>query len=699
MSGWSPERVTGGVAGSGATVSLGQAVWHPRSVALIGASADPAKNSGRPLRYLRAARYPGRVYPVNSVRNEVQGELAWPSLAALPEVPDHAYVLVPTDRALVALAECAELGVPVVTVMADGVIGYPDRVERLWAALRGSQTRLVGPSSLGVVSVPDRLTLTANAAFAEAELPVGGVLVASQSGGAIGALLSRGKAAGIGFAGLISTGNEIDVSLGELCQSTVDDPAVSSYALFLESIAHTGRLREFAVAAARRGKPVLAYKLGRSQVAAELSVTHTGALADDDSVAEALLAELGIGRVRQFETLLEGQLLATQMPVPTCPRVGVVTTTGGGGAMAVDALAAGGIDVRPPSAATAAALDRHGIEPGSGALIDLTLAGTRSEVMRAALSVMLSADDFDLVVAVPGSSARFHPELAVQPIIDCARLGTPVAAFVVPDAPEALSLLRAAGVAAFRTPEALADAVQACARREPARERVTARPTPAYAPARILDEAASYQVIEAAGIPVARHVILDAHERPGELPVPGPVAVKALMADLTHKSDVGGVRLGITTAAELQAAMAEIAEAMAAHGMTLSQVLVQQMVSSLGEVMIGARRDRTAGLVVVLAAGGVLAELYDDRAVRLGPLELSDAALMLGEVRALRALSGYRGSQPGNLGAVADALMRLSALIAEQPDIDEVEINPLLVRADGVVAVDAVVRCRCGGQG
>ncbi|WP_396043572.1 hypothetical protein [Aeromicrobium sp. UC242_57] len=298
----------------------------------------------------------------------------------------------------------------------------------------------------------DGFTLTANAAFAEPDLPSGNVFVASQSGSAIGALASRGKEMGVGFRGLVSTGGELDLTLGEICLSTVDDPAIESYALFMENITGAGHLRSFARAAAERGKPVMAYKLGRSAEGAGLAVSHTGALAGDDAVADALLADLGIARVTTFEALLEGQHFARAVELGAStkrPRVCVVSTTGGGGAMAVDCLAVRGADLSGPSAETIARLAESGIAAGHGALIDLTLAGTRYDVMKSALDVVLSAREFDAVVAVPGSSARFQPELAVKPIADSVGDGGPLASFVVPSAPDALRMLRASGVSAF----------------------------------------------------------------------------------------------------------------------------------------------------------------------------------------------------------------------------------------------------------
>src|SRR5215470_14981967 len=274
---------------------LRQALFSPRSVALIGQSNDPGKTTGRPLKFLRQARYVGRVYPINARRQEVLGERAWPSLDALPEIPEHAYVVTPIDRVMEALEACGRAGVAVATVLTDGFaeVGEAGRARetQLQEIVAATGMRVVGPSSLGIVNLRNGALLTANAAFDEPDLPSGRIFAASHSGGMIGTFLSRGKACGIGFAGLVSVGNEVDLSLGEICSAVLDDPDIDSYLLFLETLRHTDKLRAFAQRAAAIGKPVLAYKLGRSEEGRELAVTHTGALAGEDDVADAFFRD------------------------------------------------------------------------------------------------------------------------------------------------------------------------------------------------------------------------------------------------------------------------------------------------------------------------------------------------------------------------------------------------------------------------
>lgn len=683
--------------------SLEQALLYPRSVALIGASDDSSKTGGRPLQFLRRAGFAGTVYPINPRRTEVQGERAWPSLASLPEAPDHAYILTPTDSVLDAVRECAARGVRVATILASGFAeSGPEGLEREAEMRRIAQEtglRILGPSSLGIVNLTNGLVLTANAAFAEPDVPRGKVFVASHSGSMIGALVSRGKARGVGFAGLVSVGGEADLSLGEICAATLDDPNIESYLLFLESLRHGESLQAFAREAARRGKPVVAYKLGRSAAAAEMATTHTGALAGEDDVADAFLKGLGVVRVEMLETLFEVLPLARRVP-PSAPgaaprRVGVVTTTGGGAAMVVDQLGVRGVVVQPISEATQERLRAAGIPGSAGRVLDLTLAGTRYEVMKRALDILLEAPEFDLVVAVVGSSARFHPDLAVKPILDSSTHARPLAAMLVPDAPDALAQLTRVGVPCFRTPEACADAIAAVFARRTPNAPARAGVVPAGA-ARPVSEDYAYAVLDQLGVPHAPAATMALSAPPLPLPFGYPVVAKVCSARIPHKTEVGGVVLGIRDADELSAAFATLRENLRtrAPGIACDEVLVQPMRRGLAEVLVGYRVDPDAGPVVMLAAGGIWAEVLRDRSIRLAPVTLETAREMVAEVRTLQTVAGLRGTARGDLEALAQAITALSQL-ALRPDlrVQEAEVNPLMVLAEGqgVLAVDALV--------
>jgi acyl-CoA synthetase (NDP forming) len=678
-------------------------LFSPRSVAIVGQSDDATKTAGRPLKFLRRIGYAGRVYPINPRRETVLGERAWPALAALPEPPEHAYIVTPTEAAVAAVEECGALGVKVATVLADGFTEAGAegiaRETRLRETCARTGIRIVGPSSLGVVDLRTRVMLTANAAFDEKDFPLGRVFAASHSGSMIGALMSRGKARGTGFAGFVSVGNEVDLSLGEICAATLDDPDIDGYMLFLETMRHADSLRRFAHSAAERGKPIIAYKLGRSDAARELAVSHTGALAGEDDVADQFLKSCGIARVDTLEGLIEGLPLLSRVPVAARggrKRVGVVTTTAGGATMVVDPLASRGVTIEPASAATLARLAAAGVEVKPARLVDLTIAGARYPTMKAALDILTTAPEFDLVLAVIGSSARSQPETTVRPIIDSAGAARPLAAFLVPDAPQALAMLSSAGVPNFRTPEACADAIAAALSRQPPRQLPARTAVPAASSGPMLDELAAAALLDRLGIARAPSVALEAGiARAPTLPFAYPVAVKVLCAEIAHKTDVGGVALGVADGDALLAAIRKIAAAVAERtpGARVTRVLVQPMVSGLGEVLLGYRVDRDVGALIMVAAGGVLTEIARDRSLRLAPIDLATAREMIAEVRSLTALAGYRGRSAGDLDALAHAIVALSRL-ADDASIAEAEINPLIVRpaGEGVVAVDALVK-------
>jgi acyl-CoA synthetase (NDP forming) len=689
---------------------LAQALFAPRSVAIVGQSDDAGKAAGRPLKFLRRIGYAGDIYPVNPRRERVLGERAWPSLSALPQVPEHAYIVTTTAAAIEAVEECGRLGVRVASVLADGFAeAGPQgvaREARLRAVCAQTGIRVVGPSSLGVVDLRSKAMLSANAAFDGAELAAGRTFVASHSGSMIGALATRGDARGVRFAALVSVGNEIDLSLGEICETTLEDPGIDSYMLFLETLRHADRLRRFAVGAAERGKPVIAYKLGRSAAARELAVTHTGALAGEDDIADVFLKSCGIARVDTLEGLIEGSLLLPRVPMAAArPRgtyVGVVTTTAGGATMVVDPLASRGIEIKPPSGDTLAQLAAAGIEVRPARIVDLTIAGARYESMKSALDILLAAPEFDLVVAAVGSSARSYPQATVRPLVECGGAGKPLAVFLVPEAPEALAALSRAGLPSFHTPEACADAVAAVLACRPpvaaARRAGVHRSSPEGpgGTGTILDEEASGALLDRLGIARAASVALDADmASPPVLPFPYPVAVKILSADIPHKTDVGAVVLGIADGAALLDEMHKMRARVCARmpAARCDRVLVQPMISGVGEMLVGYRVDRDVGPLVMAAAGGVLAELARDRSLRLAPVDLSEAREMIGDLRTLAALSGYRGRPQGDLDALAAAIAALSRLV-DEPSIAEAEINPLIVRpaGEGVVAVDALIR-------
>ena len=691
-----------------------EALTAPRAVALIGASDNARKTSARPMGFLQQHGFRGAVYPVNPNRASVLGADAYPDLASLPRdhAPiDHAFVLVPTDAVFDAVEACGAAGVPVVSILADGFAEAGDegaaRQARLMEIARAHDIRILGPNSVGVVNTGISLALTANAAFATEQIPAGRLAVLSHSGNILGTLLTRGAVRGAGFSKMISVGNEADLSIGEIGAALADDPETDAFLLFLESIRRADALADFAARAGRAGKPIIAYLIGRSEAGRDVALSHTGAMVGGDEAADAFFRHHGIVRVDQFETLIElPPLLAGRRPAAkSSGGVSVVATNGGGAGMVADRLGGLGIDVLGPGPETIERLAARGVQVRPGRVIDLTLVGTRYDGVREALGAASEIEGTKVVVAVIGSSAEFEPERAIKPIIDFAHdagpSATPVAVFIMPRAEASHRLLRAAGIASFRTPESCADAIRAFL------DRRAPRPAPRFdgnleaaedvlrkANDDSLDEAEAANLFAALGIETAPHAIIAAGDPPpATLPFGFPVAVKILSADLAHKTEAGGVALGI--ADEPALAAARLAVAGAARDGAVERVLVQRMESGLAEVLLGYRRDSQAGPLVTLGMGGTLAEIYRDFSVRLAPVDEATAHDMIEEVAGLAIVRGYRNLPEGDLAALAGAVAALSRLaLLRARSVVEAEINPLIVRRSGlgVVAVDALAR-------
>lgn len=683
--------------------ALARALLYPRAIALVGASGDAAKNTARPQRFLKKHGYKGRVIPINASRSEVLGEKAWPDLASAPKPIDHAFVMVPAESVPAAIAACGEAGVTVATVFSDNFAETGEagraRQDALVATARLAGVRLLGPNSMGVVNVPAGMPLSTNAVLEVEKLEPGGLSVVSQSGGVLGTLLSRGQARGFGFAKLVSLGNEADLSAGEILEMLAADRETTAILLFLEGIRDAGRLARAARAAYAAGKPVVVYKLGRSEAGRRVAASHSGALAGAAETADAFFRRHGMLRVDMLETMIELPPLVTGRKPPLGRRVGVLTTTGGGAAMVADRLGALGLTLIPPPAALAARLADFGLRAGSGPLIDITMAGTRKGVYGACLAELMKAPDCDAVVAVVGSSAQFFPELAVAPILEAERGDRPLAVFLVPEAARSLALLAEAGIAAFRTPEACADAVRAyfawsppAPEPAPALDLAPVRRALARPGRRRLSETEALAAFAALGIPHPPFQIIRDENQMSRIGYP--LAAKVLSKDIVHKSDAGGVVLDVGDGAQLADAFRRITGNVRAARpeAEISGVLLARLEKGLAEVLLGFKRDPEVGPVVVLGAGGVLAEALGDFAVRLAPLSLEDARRMVEEVRGLAPIRGFRGLPQGDVAALARAVVAISELARiESPRVLEAEINPLIVKADGVVAVDGLV--------
>ncbi len=704
-----------------------QPLIAPQSVALIGVSGDAKKLSARPLQFCQQHGFAGNIYIVNPRRDEVLGQKAYRSVTAIPEKVDHAYILVGTDLVEAALDDCIAAGVRVVSILADGFAEAGDagmaRQARLVAKAKAADMVLIGPNSMGVVNTNNGFVCTTNAAFKTDELPRGRLAVLSHSGSLIGTLISRGQERNIGFAALISLGNEAQSCVGSLGLELVEDDQIDGFVLFLETMRNPEIFAAFAATAKRLGKPVVAYMLGKSSDGQALSVSHTGAMTGEAEAVRAFLAHHNIAEVSQFDALFEAPALLLKKPqLKSRPRrATIVTTTGGGGAMLVDQLSIRGVDLAGLSPASKMFFNDQQIPCGSGKLVDVTLAGAQYDIMKKAITQLINDPETGIVVVAIGSSAQFNPELAVKPIIDAAKenpAGAPVIAFPLPIAKQSMAMLEANGIPCFGSVESCADSValllaaESSALDDQRDDAIDLKDVHQQLDAvmkaaaiggdgGVLNEVDGNQIFASLGLKGPRQLFLPLSEikaQPASASVAKaglgyPLVAKLVSPDLPHKSDYGAVVLSIETGDALDAAVAQMRKAINSHlpAANIEGLLLQEMAFGLGEALVGLRHDNLVGPIITVGAGGIFAEIYKDVSIRPAPVSLATARKMIDEVKGFAALRGYRGKAKGDLEALANLVANLSQL-ANLCRIAEAEINPVLVQADGVLMLDALIR-------
>lgn len=604
---------------------------RPRSVAIIGASADATKTSGRPVAYLQKHGFAGNIYPVNPKVAEIGGVVCYPDVASLPDVPDVGIVLLGAERAHVAVRELSKRGTAAAIVLASGFTETgaegAERQKQLMEA--AGSMRLLGPNTIGLVNLTDSIVLSASGALAMDHFPAGPVGLVSQSGGILGALLSRAAARGIGLSKLVSTSNEADLELADFIDFLADDSATKVIALYIEAIRNPARFREAVLKAQRAGKPVVAFKIGRSEAGAKAAVSHTGALAGSDRMYDALFRQLGVIRAKTFEDLLDIPALLAAGRTLRGRRVAILTSTGGAGTIVSDSLGVAGFTTPAPDVETAAQL--RSLQSGSHAAldrnpIDVTLAGLQPDLLRAAIKILLASPSYDALAVIAGSSAVGSPALMADAIHDCLPLSDkPVIAYVSPYAPDVVSVLTRRGVPAYTSAESCAAALDGLLQAGMPNEVQTSGSIAGTAdvsdfPAGSLDEAQAKALFARFGVPIVAEKVV---ATPGEAEQAardfgGRGVLKILSREIAHKSDVGGVAVNLTADAIGARLTAMAHEVEARTGKRSERFLVQEMLSGGVEIILGMHRD-PLGTAILLGMGGVTAELFKDTTMRLLP--------------------------------------------------------------------------------
>jgi acetyl coenzyme A synthetase (ADP forming)-like protein len=686
----------------------------PKSVAVVGASRRAGTVGHETLCNLLSDGFTGPVYAVNRKADSVESLPAFHSIADVPGAVDLAVLAVPAVAVVEAARECAAKGVRALVVLSAGFAeSGPEgaaRQRQLVDVCRASGMRLVGPNCLGVINTAPEVRL--NATFGPSFPPAGRVGFLSQSGALGLAIVDHAEALELGLSSFVSNGNKADISGNDLVQYWEQDDATDLIVLYLESF---GNPRKFARLARRIGrhKPILAVKSGRSKAGARATGSHTGALVSaSDVTVDALFRQAGVIRTDTLSELFDVAKLLDAQPVPRGGRVAIVTNAGGLGILCADACEASGLEV--PALPAEVKDQLAAFLPATAATsnpVDMIATASAAEY-RQAIETIGASRAVDAIVAIFIPPLVTRPEDVADAIAQAARKidrAMPVLSVFASHEP-APAALAEARVPSYAYPEDAARALAKAA--EHGRWRARKRGEQRWFAGLRRDEAAGViatalgrgggwlgpaevaLLLSCYGFDTPESAVVPDPDAAGEAAerLGGEIALKAVAGSLLHKTDAGGVALGIAGREAAVAAATGMRDSAAAAGHSLDGYLVQRMAPPGVEMLVGVVHDPLFGPVLACGGGGTMAELIGDVAVRLAPVTDLDAREMLRSLRTFPLLQGYRGAQPVDIEALEDVVLRLDALVEEHDEIAEIDMNPVIVGEDGAVVVDARVR-------
>jgi acyl-CoA synthetase (NDP forming) len=696
------------------------ALMAPRSIAIIGASQDATKIGGRPVELLRRYGYAGQVYPVNPRAAMVQGLPAYASLQALPEAPDLAIVAVEAEKAPEAVEQCADRGVRCVVVFSSGFaeLGEKGRAmqERLRAAARRTGMRVLGPNCLGAVSIAEKSIATFSIVL-DHSLPAAGSLgIVSQSGNLGSFTMRLASERGIGVSRFVTTGNECDIDIADGIAWLARDGATKVILCCLETCRDAGRLIAALKEAREAGKPVIALKIGISEAGQAAAASHTGAMAGSDAVFDALFARTGAVRVRSVDELIDlGQAASILLPdrLPRGSRLAILAASGGFGVLLADAAQAAGLSMPELSETTQRTiLDLVPFASARNPVDATAQMSSRPDLLQKILAAVAADDRCDALV-LPLPFSLYMPRLRtvyMETLRDIRKQYPDRPIILCVDGPkDALAELHALGYPTVESFDGCCATVAALARLQAlagqatdeiplAVDRAPALPADAFR-----NEFEAKRVLAQAGIPVLAERLVQSADAAARAAteIGFPVALKIASPDLPHKTEVGGVALGLGSEAEVRGAYADMLARVtsSAPQAKIDGAIVAPMARGAAELILGSRTDPVFGPVVMVGLGGIFAEILQDTAVQMAPVTEAQAMAMLQSLKAFAVLNGARGRPRTDLLAAARAIAALSRFaVAHADTVSEIDINPLLVRAEGegAVALDALLIPRVG---
>ncbi len=675
----------------------------PRSVAIVGASSRADSLAGRPLANLQRQAFPGAIYPINPQREEIAGLRSYPSVGALPQTPDLAIIIAPGQHALPALEACAERGVRAAIVISAG-FGEIDAAgaaqqRRMAELAAGSGMVLCGPNSIGCLNFVDFIPLSFTSSEDMDQRKTGRVAIVSQSGGLMGSLANRAYDAKVGVSYGVATGNETDLTVTEALEWLAEEGSSDAFILIVEQIRDGARFMALGRRLLELGKPLVAYKIGRTKTGGAAARSHTGALAGSYEALQAVVRQLGILEAEDLDDLVDLAAAAAAGRWPEGPNIGVITGSGGAGAVAADR--AEEMDLATPPFGRELAEQLRAFLPGFTQAVENPFDATAQLIENPGTTagvakLLLDSDGIDAVLAVdPGTgvAGRLRAE-ALAPV--AAAAGKPVFQVTLSGSMSngQVATLRSAGVPLFRSPAKAVEALAGLWRFGLAKSTLSRRGGRGQGEGAIAQaladagaepgEFGAKRFLAHFGIPVVEErLVRSADEAVGAAEQLGyPVAVKVHSPRITHKTEAGGVRLGVADSTGVRAAYA---------AMPAAEVLVSRMVDVRLELIAGFHADPTFGPLVLLGLGGIWAEALKDVAMRPAPLAPEDVADMIRDLRGEPLLRGARGLPPVDLAGLEHVLLAISDIaVSSAGKLHGLDVNPLALTAGGeLVVLDA----------
>jgi acetyltransferase len=696
-------------------------LFRPASIAILGASEDFVKISGRPLKFLLDKGYPGKIFPVNPKYERVAGLTCYPSVSAIPEPVDLAIVAVPAAAVPDALGDCVARGVGSAVVFSSGFAEVGEEGRRLQGQVaelaRGSGLRLCGPNTVGFMNTFDRVMATFSQA-GEGEAPAGPVAFVTQSGAFGTAIFALARQRGLALGYFVNSGNEADLGFADLLDYVVADPRVRVAAGYIEGLKDGRKLLAVAERAMALGKPIVITKVGRSPAGERAALSHTGSLAGSDRVYSGVFRQHGIVRAANDEELLDLASAFSLCPLPEGRGIGIVTQSGGAGVLMADRAEEIGLSV--PELGEAAKAGLRKVVPAFGSVknpVDITAQFIADpSLLRSSLEIVLQDPGVDAAVFYLGLMERFADQVVanLKAVHENARKPLLVAWAGAPETP--LRALREAGICALPSATRAVNALRGLAEYAAARRRWQAEPRASAAGTpdargalaslieecrtkkrRVLTTAACLELLSRYGVtaPRGRLCRAAAEAVTAAEEIGYPVALKVESAEIGHKTEAGALRLNVSGRDELLRSFDELIgnARRYAPGAEIDGVLVQEMIRGGTEVVVGLNQDPQFGPVVMVGLGGIFVEVLGDVAFRAAPLTRADAEEMLRELKGFRVLQGVRGRPPADVDAVVEALLAVSRLAVDaRGRLRELDVNPLMAlgAGHGALAVDAL---------